>query len=421
MHSAGRAFAWFLLFVPCVFVVSSTTGQVAESSAKQRETEDASWQACPFVELHLIPSGKVGADVASFLRQQSWTTKVEVETGDVIRARAWIAIRKRVNLMPLLGELRALGYTAREIRLREFGDIRIQFEFAQSVELGKTGKGRSTIKAAIENVVWVKTGLFYGYHTRLQFRGGQGRAMFALKARGEDIVRLDELIGALRKAGFPPKNLTVSRLFPGIPFGKPLPSDLELTDSTGKRRTLAAFKKPKRPLAVAFVSLKTKTRSYGKYKAEPSHFERLGKTVESYRDRVDFVVISSNMHDAFADVVEFWGKTGLSIPLLHDANGMSRAVFNAQITPPPHLFVFDADGLLRYAGDAHSHWQKPGAKYDDYLAKALDLTLADKHLNNGAVFQASKLCNCSHPGCKCGKCGCGSSCRCGIKHCGVAR
>jgi len=90
-----------------------------------------------------------------------------------------------------------------------------------------------------------------------------------------------------------------------------------------------------------------------------------------------------------------------------------------QITPAPHIFVFDAEGKLRYAGDAHDNWESPDKPQDDYLAKALDLVLVGKYLANGAVFYNKSVCNCSHPMCKCPKCGCGSTCRCAVKHCGV--
>jgi len=81
--------------------------------------------------------------------------------------------------------------------------------------------------------------------------------------------------------------------------------------------------------------------------------------------------------------------------------------------------VFDAEGLLRYSGDVHNNWEKPDEEHTDYFAQALDLVIAGKYRENGAVFFNKSLCNCSHPECKCPKCGCGSSCRCGIKHCSV--
>jgi hypothetical protein len=410
--------------------------------------------AHPRIEFDLNHTCEVGSHVTSLLHQQKWASETRFEAGDLALARASIADRKYASLSPLFSDLLSAGHSPRPIRLRDFGDIRIQLEFAhicgdviyskppkpkkkkkgeeqkdekpkkpfvpKPVKMADSSNGVKAIKAAIESVGWVKEGLFYEYHTKFEFRGGPRKITFALQASGEDVVRLDELIDALRAAGVPPKSVVVSRRFAGIPFAKPLPGDLKVTDRDGKKQTLAAFKKPARPLAVAFVYLKTKSRKYGKYEADPKLFARLGETIEQYKDRVDFVAISSNKEDEFSDVTAFWEKTGLEIPLLHDESGeTARAVFNAQIAPPPHLFVFDAEGLLRYGGDAHSHWEKPDEKHEDYLSKALDLVIAGKYLDNGAVFYNSRLCNCSHPACKCPKCGCGSTCRCGIKHCGV--
>ena len=96
-----------------------------------------------------------------------------------------------------------------------------------------------------------------------------------------------------------------------------------------------------------------------------------------------------------------------------------RAILNAQPTPAPHLFVFDADGRFRYAGDPHNHWGKPDQEKDDFFSRALDLVLAGEYEENGAVFYNSKPCDCAEPTCSCPKCRCGSSCRCATKHCGV--
>ena len=87
---------------------------------------------------------------------------------------------------------------------------------------------------------------------------------------------------------------------------------------------------------------------------------------------------------------------------------------------PSHydLVVFDLDGKLRYAGDAHDEWKKEKPE-TDYLGQALELVFQGKYLANGAVFYNKSLCNCSPPKCKCPKCGCGSSCRCGVGNCRV--
>lgn len=404
----------------------------------------------PVIEFDFGPGGSVAGDALALLNQQKWPSQTRVDVGAITTARAAVADRAYASLTPFLNELRANGHLPRQIRLKGFGDVRIQMEFAhicgeytyskpprpkktdkekpgeekkpfvpKPIEPAKSSNGRKAIEAAISNVGWIKDVVFHDYHTRFEFRGGPQKIMISFQAKGEDVVRLDELIGSLQKAGFPPKSILVSRLFPGIPFAKPLPGEVVLTDTGGKKYTLESFKRPNRPLAVAFISLQCKRKEYKNYKPDPKLYDQLRQSIEKYKDRVDVVAVSANPDDRFEDVARFWGKTGLSVPLLHDEKGIARAVFNAQETPPPHLFIFDGDGLLRYAGDPSNQWEKPDDKREDYFAKALELIFAGKFQANGAVYYNKSLCNCSDPKCKCPKCGCGSTCRCAIKHCGV--
>jgi len=407
-------------------------------------------QSHPVVEFDLLHTCEVGVDLMSMLNKQKWASQAQVQSGEMTIASAAIADRQYANLTPLLNQLQAAGHTPRRIRLRDFGDVRIELEFAHicgDVKYSKTPKpkkktpdeekkeekpkkpfvpkpiapaessnGRKAIKAAIESVDWIKGAVFLDYHTRFEFRSVR-RVRIAFQASGEDVVRLDKLISALRHSGFPPKSVIVSRLFPGIPFAKPLPGDLELISRNGTKETLALLKKPERPLAFAFVSLKGKKRKeYKAMEPDPKYYEQLGKTIEEYKDRVDFVAVVGNADEKFEDVAEFWEKTGLPVSIFDDVDGRVRSVFNSQATPAPHMYVFDANGLFRYAGDPHDNWDKPDKEKDDYLSKALDLVLAGEYKENGSVFFNKSVCNCSHPGCKCPKCGCGPSCRCLSKH-----
>jgi hypothetical protein len=412
-------------------------------------------QVQPVVEFDLAHTCDVGTELISLLNQQKWASQTHLHAGDIAFASASIADRKYANLTPLLTQFRSAGHTPSEIRLRGFGDIRVQVEFAHicgEIEYSKPPKrkkksdeekakekkkedtkpkkpfvptplrpaassnGRKAIEAAVNRVSWIQDGVFQDYHTKPEFRGGPRKLMVSLQPSGEDVVRLDELVKSLREAGFPPKSLIVSRRFSGIPFAKPMPAELELTDREGKKQKLGSIKQPNRPLAIAFVSLKCKRKKYKDYEPDPKSYETLGKTVEQYKDRVDVVAVSASPDDEFADVADFWDTTGLSVPLLHDAEGVVRAALNAQATPAPHTFVFDGDGLFRYAGEPHDNWQKPDKEHDDYLAKALELVLTGEYQANGAVFFNKSLCNCSDPNCKCPKCGCGPSCRCATKH-----
>lgn len=403
----------------------------------------------PIVEFDLVPASKAEFGLTAMLNQPDWSSLTHVVPGETTIASASIGDRKYAKLTPVLDQLQKTGHTPTGIRLREFGDIRIDLGFAHicgEVVMSKPPKpkkgeepkkdakpfvpkpmrpadssnGFQAIKAAVSSVDWIENGIFHQYHTKFEFRG-PNQVRVGFQASGEDVVRLDELIDAVREAGFPPTTVTVSRLHPGLPFAKPLPPLLKLTDREGNQQALASLKQADRPLAFAFVSLNCERSKYKDYKPDPKFYEPLGNTIELYQDRVDVIAISASPKDEFTDVVEFWDRTGLSIPIMRDAQGAVHKVLNAQTTPAPHLFVFDGDGLFRYAGDPHNNWEKPDQEQDDYFAKALDRVLAGQYEANGAVFYTSKPCDCSAPTCSCPKCRCGSSCRCGAnpKHCGV--
>jgi len=398
----------------------------------------------PLVEFDFVHSSDIGTDVLSLIDGHRWVSRTSVDRDGTTVARLGIGDRKYANLKPLLNSFRLNGRVPQQIRLRGFGDIRLQVEFAhicgdvvyskpkksKKKEKGSKTKpfdpkplrpvqgsnGRQAIEAAVGRVSWIKNAVFHDYHTRPTFNGPR-KLWLAFEVAGEDSVRLDELVGELRRAGFPPRSLIVSRRFPGLPFGKALPGNLVLTDPRGKTSSLASFKHPKRPLAILFVNL-TSARNKN-YKAAPKYFRPMAQTIAKYRDRVDFLAVGGNKDDAFKDLVAFWQKTDTSnVPLLDDVDGRLRLALNVQVTPAPHLFVFDREGKLRYAGDAHDQWQKKKAK-NDFLGQALDLVFEGKYLANGAVFYNKSLCNCSHPKCKCPKCGCGSTCRCAVGVCRV--
>ena len=104
----------------------------------------------------------------------------------------------------------------------------------------------------------------------------------------------------------------------------------------------------------------------------------------------------------------------MSFPVLHDpAQKLATALSAGLMHAPPHIFIADAEGRLRYAGDFADGWIQPEKIKRLYLAEALDRVLAKKYADNGAVFYNSPLCDCSAPACGCPKCGCGGPCRCG--------
>lgn len=403
----------------------------------------------PVVEFEFAHKCDAGPTVLAMIGTPGWTSRRQYNSDELSIAYTAIGDRKHAGLTPLLNEFRSAGQIPQQVRLRGFGDLRIRLEFAhvcgdivyskppkpkkkagneeaqdddaepakpfvpKALHPAPSSNGRKAIQAAIESVPWIKDAVFFDYHTRFEFRGGPTKISLSFKPKGEDVVRLDQLIEILGRAGFPPKSVMVSRRFSGIAFTAPLPGELMLTDRDGQEKPLSSLKQPDRPLALAFVSLNCKR--HKKYTADPEFYKHLSATIDKYKDRVDFVTVTANPDDKFEDVVAFLEKANLPIPL-HDADGLIRSALNAQETPAPHLYIFDSNGLFRHAGDPHDHWGKADKEKDNYLVQALDVVLAGRYAENGATFLNKSLCNCSHPKCKCPKCGCGPSCRCLIKH-----
>jgi peroxiredoxin len=211
--------------------------------------------------------------------------------------------------------------------------------------------------------------------------------------------------------------MRVARMFAGVPFGFPLPGDVELVDAEGAKRPSGKLHRPGRPLVLVFFPLKGKYRQ-GKdeqtYEAQPAHFARLNEAARQYADRADFVAVSSRKDDAFADVRALWRKADMSFPVLHDPEQkLATALSVGTANPPPHVFIVDADGRLRYAGEFADGWVDPARIKRVYLTEALDRVLARNFAANEAAFYNSAPCACSAPACKCPKCGCGGPCRCG--------
>jgi hypothetical protein len=104
----------------------------------------------------------------------------------------------------------------------------------------------------------------------------------------------------------------------------------------------------------------------------------------------------------------------MPFPVLRDPEKKLATALSVGIAPPPpHIFIVDAAGRLRYAGDFADGWVEPEKIKRLYLVEALERVLAQKYADNGAVFYHSAPCDCSEPACKCPKCGCHGPCRCG--------
>jgi hypothetical protein len=211
--------------------------------------------------------------------------------------------------------------------------------------------------------------------------------------------------------------MRVARMFAGVPFGFPIPGDVELLDAADTRLRSGKLQKTGRPVVLIFVPLTGKYKQ-GKdekaYQAEPRHFARLKEVAQQFADRADFVGISSSKGDSFADVAALWRKAELPFPVYRDPEQRLATALSAGLAPPPpHIFILDAAGKLRYAGEFADGWVVPETIKRVHLIEALERVLANKFADNGAAFNNSPPCACSNSGCKCPRCGCGGPCRCG--------
>lgn len=413
---------------------------------------------------------KVGRRLGEVLGCQDWAVDGQVEfdpVSDRHLISGSIAQRRRAAISETLAQFRDAGRITQRIRLTGFGDLRLELEFAhicgeveysQPLQKSSPGKppaakvekeavdkksaakdenaakkpadkpfvprplrpdassnGRKAIEKAIAGVSWIHRGTFNEYHTKPVFTGPT-KWTCAFKAGSTNSYSLDELLTALEMAGFPPTKVQVSSLFPGMPFGELLPIDIELKDALGSTRRTESIRQPGRPFVLLFIAIQCPKWDKYKYEADPALYGTLRQTIEQHKSQFEFVVISSNPDDSFGDVVMFLRKAGIDVPLLHDSSGRLRAILNAQITPPPHVYVFDGARRLRYAGEPHNHWNDKSKSRDNHLGMALERVLAGNYLANDAVFFNSPKCNCATPSCSCPKCGCGPSCRCAIGH-----
>jgi hypothetical protein len=400
----------------------------------------------PLIQLeipNLAGEGKEETLLAT-LNQLPWASRTAVlphHPGAVGRERlhpgatAVVALAERqwADVADLVRRIRGAGFTVAAMHLTHFGTVRIHTRFGplrgetievtegkkKRIVLAPTNPARQGIEAAFRKVAWLADVRYTGAGTKPDFglTLDKPELPIAFHLRPNQTIEVGTLLEALDKAGCPPVSVRVARMGAGVPFGFPIPGDVKLVDRDGVQRTSGQLQNPGRPLVLVFFPLRgnsKKGKEEHRYQAEPGHFARLKEVAGRYADRADFVGISGRKEDAFADVTALWRKADMPFPVLHDpAQELATALSAGLVNPPPHLFIVDVEGKLRYAGEFADGWVQPEKVKRVYLIEALDGVLAKKYAGNGAVFYNSPPCDCSAPSCKCPKCGCGGPCRCG--------
>jgi hypothetical protein len=400
----------------------------------------------PLIQLELPPLAADGGAEAllAALNQLPWASRTAVLPqcpGNVAkgrlhpRATAVVAVGERhwADLVDLVRRVREAGYVVAAIHLTEFGTLRIHAQFGPlkgaTIEVTEGKKKRTVlapgsvprqaVEVAFSKARWLADASYTAADTKPDYRlspdGPEVRA--GLHLRPGQAIEMTALLDALSGVGLPPLSLRVARMAAGVAFGAPIPGDVMLIDGRGTKRPSGTLHKPGRPLVLVFFALRGKYKQ-GKdeqtYEAKPAHVARLNEVAARFAGRADFVAISSRKDDAFAEVCALWQKTDMSFPVLHDPEQKLATALSAGIGQlPPHIFILDADGRLRYAGELADGWIDPAKIKRTYVVEALERVLAKNYAANGAVFYNSAPCDCSAPTCHCPKCGCGGPCRCG--------
>jgi peroxiredoxin len=107
--------------------------------------------------------------------------------------------------------------------------------------------------------------------------------------------------------------------------------------------------------------------------------DRLTAIAREYETRgARFAAISSGdaerqPKDSFEEMRRRATEQNYPFPYLYDEDGSTARAFGA--TRTPEVFVFDAEGVLRYHGAIDSDWEESEAR-DEYLRDALESVLS---------------------------------------------
>jgi hypothetical protein len=400
----------------------------AGSENKSPRPKTGGTESDPLIQLEVggIDGDNRAEVLLACLNQLPWASRTAVlprYPGTIAKDRmhpnatAVVALGERqwADIAALVQQVRKAGFTVSAVRLTGFGTVRIRTQFSLDKPTKEAQQG---IEAVYRRLPWLVDARFTAAGTRPDFslaKNAEVRAEFTLG--DSQALEVGTLLDGLNGVGFPPRAMRVARMFAGVPFGFPIPGDVELVDAAGGKRFSRRLQRRGRPLVLVFFALTGKYKQdkvEKAYQAEPAHFARLNEVALQFAGRADFAAISSPKGDSPAGVAALWRKAALPFPVYRDPEQTLATALSAGLAhPPPHVFILDAAGKLRYAGEFADGWVEPEKVKRIYLVEALERVLANKVADNGAVFNNSPPCACSAPGCKCPKCGCGGPCRCG--------
>ena len=153
--------------------------------------------------------------------------------------------------------------------------------------------------------------------------------------------------------------------------------ELELPDTSGERHRLAPSEAP--------AHVVVWTCNHCPYAL--AWHDRIAAAARDYADRgVRFLAVNSNdakryPADSFEAMRERVAAEDWPFPYLHDESQKAARAWNAQVTP--HLYVVDADGVIRYEGAPDADHMDP-TQDAVWLREALDAVLAGSELARAA-------------------------------------
>lgn len=150
--------------------------------------------------------------------------------------------------------------------------------------------------------------------------------------------------------------------------GEPAP-DFELKDESGKTHKLSDYKGKVVVLEWTNPDCPYVERHYGKDTMQTT-FKALGE------DKIVWLAVDSSNFVKPEDSAKWKAAEGFTYPVLQDPAGTVGRVYQAKTTP--HMFVVDAEGVLRYEGAIDSDPKGKEAAPENYVEKAVKALLEGK-------------------------------------------
>ncbi len=143
--------------------------------------------------------------------------------------------------------------------------------------------------------------------------------------------------------------------------------DFELKDEAGKTHKLSDYKGKVVVLEWTSPECPYVVRHYEK-KTMATTFKALGE------DKIVWLAVDSSNFVKPEDSAKWKAEESFTYPVLQDASGAIGKIYQAKTTP--HMFVVDAEGVLRYEGAIDNDPKGKEEKPENYVEKAVTSILA---------------------------------------------